>query len=442
MKKIIALALALLVCFVLFSGCSNDAPDNKGGRGTAATNSADNGLSSHVNKKTTYTFTEYLRENDDVPLLFFSTFKVSKDSVIDGIYVFENEKVKMFKNHGNNTLGDYAEMSDAEILAYLEGEWEKEFCTFVQTFIDDPSWPSRFRSGEATIYVKDYIDPEIELVTDDTGNNIARQTIYLPSETAGTLDSTVWYKNHIWKNTTDYDFINNRSISSMADIYCFDTDSKTYDIYSSRYIGLAPASGGDGLQRYLLTRPKRDVTITLDRIDDSAVVDLDDKEQENLAYSFYEQYHENYQTFDKVSGQFASLTLPVAPEALRIGYIEFEDFCYVDDTGKLTGYDVELMQKICDELGTTADFFRFDSQPDAEEALLNSTIDCFVGGITEVDSSKFVAEYSCRSIRPDNYSWQHCYLVFQKNLDGMSLISQVIDKFGKDGTIGGLLYKY
>lgn len=442
MKRRIVIIFAIALCFILLGGCSNKEP-NGSISGTNIFDSENNGQLSESDGKTTYTFSEYLRESYDAPLLFFTISKVTKDNEIYRIYVVQDGKVKEYKNYGGKTLGDYARMSDAEILTYLEEKWEKEFCAFVQTFIDDTAWPSRFRAGEATIYMKDYVVPKIQLVTDDTGNNVARETIYFPEESPLTLDSTVWYQGHMWDKTTDYDFVNNRSISSMASSYSFDSNSEMYEIYSSRYAGLAPAKDY-GYSRYLLTRTTKDITITLDHDlnDDTIVVDIDYLAEQDLAYSFYQQYRENYQPFDEVSKRFASLKLPETPTTLHIGYTEWDDFSYVDADGRLTGYDIELIQKLCDELGIATDFVVFSSFSVAKEALNKGSIDCLVGGLIQEDIRDFYVIDSCRVYHFDNSAFRHCGLAFRKDLEGLALFSQACDKFSKDGTIGSLLNKY
>ena len=428
-KKLLSTVLALVTCFclTLLTGCSDTSKNNNVGETV-----------SDSNKKTTYTFSEYLRESNNSPLLFFYAEDVAKDSRVYDIFVCQNEKVKMYPNYGDKTLGYYAEMSDAEIFEYLEREWEKEFCAFVQEFIDDTAWPTRFRSGEATIYVKNYIVPTIELITDQTGNNVAKQVVYFPSETALSLDSTVWYDGHVWDNPKEYDYVNTSSISGMTEDFRFTNRSKMYEVYSSRYVGIASERGSS----YLLTRSSRDVTITLDAKDESFAIDLDESDKQDLAYSFYEQYRKNYQTFNEVSKRFTSLKLPDCLETLRIGYTEFDDFSYIDADGKLTGYDVELIQKICDELGITAHFVSFNSLTNGKEALLNNTIDCLVGGLTLLDDSEFYMIDSCRVYYYDNSAFYHCGLAFRRDLEGLTLFNQACAKFSKDGTIGSLLNKY
>ena len=423
--------LAIAGCIALFGGCSKDQSDNNG----------ETGLGNHQ-KKDTYTFTEYLRENGDAPLLFLSAYQVDKNTKVNSIYVYQNGKVKTYSNYGSKTLGDYAQMDDAEILTYLESEWEKEFCAFVQKFIDDTAWPARFRSGEAKIYVKGATEPVIELITDETGNHVDSEIVYFPCENISSLDSTVWYKNHMWDKTTDYDFANSSSISNMTNSYCFGEDSKLYEIYSSQYIGLAPAPDGEGLSSYLLTRSSDDITITMDKLDPSVLTDLDYKEREELARSFYEQYKKNYQTFDEVSKRFTSLKLPESVETLRIGYREFDDFCYVDAEGKLTGYDIELMQKLCDELGIATEFVQFSSLELAEEELNKGSIDCVIGGLLEEEISDFYVLDSMRAYYFDSFTFQNCGFAFRKDLAGLDLFSQASEKFGKDGTVGSLMNKY
>ena len=425
MKKAIAIILVLVVCFTIFSGCSSKPANN-------------NEQLVNSSEKTTYTFSEYLRESNNTPLLFFYAEDVAKDSRVYDIFVCQNEKVKMYPNYGNKTLGYYAEMSDAEIFEYLEREWEKEFCAFVQEFIDDTAWPTRFRSGEATVYVKNYIVPTIELITNQTGNNVAKQVVYFPSETALSLDSTVWYDGHIWNNPKEYDYVNASSISGMTEDFCFTNSSNMYEVYSSRYVAIASERGSS----YLLTRSSRDITITLDAKDESFAIDLDESDKQDLARSFYKQYHKNYQTFNEISSRLITLTLPVTSTKLRVGYTECDDFSYIDAGGELTGYDIELIQKICDELGITIDFVSFSSLSIAKRELNKGSIDCLVGGLTLLNDSNFYMIDSGRVCHYDNSPFQHCGLAFRNDLEGLTLFDQVRDKFGKDGTMGSLLNKY
>lgn len=70
-----------------------------------------------------------------------------------------------------------------------------------------------------------------------------------------------------------------------------------------------------------------------------------------------------------------------------IGITYFEPMNYKDDSGKLTGFETEFAEKVCEKLGVKATFQKIDW--DSKEVELNSkTIDCIWNGLTITDERK------------------------------------------------------
>ena len=70
-----------------------------------------------------------------------------------------------------------------------------------------------------------------------------------------------------------------------------------------------------------------------------------------------------------------------------IGITYFEPMNYKNDSGKLTGFETEFAEKVCEELGVKATFQKIDW--DSKEVELNSkTIDCIWNGLTITDERK------------------------------------------------------
>ena len=72
---------------------------------------------------------------------------------------------------------------------------------------------------------------------------------------------------------------------------------------------------------------------------------------------------------------------------LIIGITYFEPMNYMDENGKLTGFETEFATKVCAELGVTPKFQKIDW--DSKEVELNAkTIDCIWNGLTITDERK------------------------------------------------------
>ncbi|MEE1218850.1 MAG: transporter substrate-binding domain-containing protein [Ruminococcus sp.] len=72
---------------------------------------------------------------------------------------------------------------------------------------------------------------------------------------------------------------------------------------------------------------------------------------------------------------------------LIIGITYFEPMNYMDENGKLTGFETEFAEKVCAELGVTPKFQKIDW--DSKEVELNAkTIDCIWNGLTITDERK------------------------------------------------------
>ena len=69
---------------------------------------------------------------------------------------------------------------------------------------------------------------------------------------------------------------------------------------------------------------------------------------------------------------------------LVIGITYFEPMNYKDENGKLTGFETEFAQSVCEKLGVKANFQKIDW--DSKEVELNAkTIDCIWNGLTITD---------------------------------------------------------
>lgn len=72
---------------------------------------------------------------------------------------------------------------------------------------------------------------------------------------------------------------------------------------------------------------------------------------------------------------------------LVIGITYFEPMNYMDDNGKLTGFETEFATKVCEKMGVTPKFQKIDW--DSKEVELNAkTIDCIWNGLTINDERK------------------------------------------------------
>lgn len=81
---------------------------------------------------------------------------------------------------------------------------------------------------------------------------------------------------------------------------------------------------------------------------------------------------------------------------LKIGYTEYDPMNYVDDNGKLVGFDTEYAELVCAELGVTPEFILINW--DTKEVDLNAgSIDCIWNGFTITDEREenldFTAPY-------------------------------------------------
>ena len=76
-----------------------------------------------------------------------------------------------------------------------------------------------------------------------------------------------------------------------------------------------------------------------------------------------------------------------AEEKLIIGYTIYEPMNYLDDAGKLTGFDTEFAEAVCKKLGRKAEFVEINW--DTKFPTLNSKqIDCIWNGMTISDEVK------------------------------------------------------
>ena len=72
---------------------------------------------------------------------------------------------------------------------------------------------------------------------------------------------------------------------------------------------------------------------------------------------------------------------------LVIGVTYFEPMNYLDADGKLTGFETEFAEAVCEKMGVTPKFQKIDW--DSKEVELNSkTIDCIWNGLTIDDVSR------------------------------------------------------
>lgn len=69
---------------------------------------------------------------------------------------------------------------------------------------------------------------------------------------------------------------------------------------------------------------------------------------------------------------------------LVIGYTVYEPMNYMDDTGKLTGFDTEFAEAVCEKLGVTPEFVEINWDTKVIE-LDAKSIDCIWNGMTITD---------------------------------------------------------
>jgi len=73
--------------------------------------------------------------------------------------------------------------------------------------------------------------------------------------------------------------------------------------------------------------------------------------------------------------------------SMLIGYTVYEPMNYTDENGVFTGFDTELAQAVCEELGVTPEFVEINW--DTKEIELNAkSIDCIWNGLTITDERK------------------------------------------------------
>ena len=78
---------------------------------------------------------------------------------------------------------------------------------------------------------------------------------------------------------------------------------------------------------------------------------------------------------------------------LVIGVTYFEPMNYLDADGKLTGFETEFAEAVCEKMGVTPKFQKIDW--DSKEVELNSkTIDCIWNGLTIDDDRKTTMDIS------------------------------------------------
>lgn len=78
---------------------------------------------------------------------------------------------------------------------------------------------------------------------------------------------------------------------------------------------------------------------------------------------------------------------------MTIGITYFEPMNYMDDSGKLTGFETEFTTAVCEKLGVEPNFQKIDW--DSKEVELNSkTIDCIWNGLTISDERKETMDIS------------------------------------------------
>ena len=78
---------------------------------------------------------------------------------------------------------------------------------------------------------------------------------------------------------------------------------------------------------------------------------------------------------------------------LVIGVTYFEPMNYLDADGKLTGFETEFAEAVCEKMGVTPKFQKIDW--DSKEVELNSkTIDCIWNGLTIDDDRKSTMDIS------------------------------------------------
>ena len=74
-------------------------------------------------------------------------------------------------------------------------------------------------------------------------------------------------------------------------------------------------------------------------------------------------------------------------KSMTIGITYFEPMNYMDDNGKLTGFETEFAEAVCEKLGVEAKFQKIDWE--SKEVELNAkTIDCIWNGMTITDERK------------------------------------------------------
>ena len=101
---------------------------------------------------------------------------------------------------------------------------------------------------------------------------------------------------------------------------------------------------------------------------------------------------------------------------MTIGITYFEPMNYKDNSGKLTGFETEFAEAVCDELGVKPDFQEIEW--DSKEVELNSkTIDCIWNGLTITDERKANMDISTP---------------YMENKQVMVVKAENVDKFSAD----------
>lgn len=131
-------------------------------------------------------------------------------------------------------------------------------------------------------------------------------------------------------------------------------------------------------------------------------------------------------------------------DTLKIGYTECAPSSYYNVMGELVGFDVELAQYVCNQLGITPEFIEISWEM-KEQLINNGKIDCVWNAMVETPERK--EQMSCTqpylSVQNDDGSVENWVVGFgNDNLELSSLINEQLQLAKEEGVIQSLSEKY
>lgn len=445
MKKIILIVLSVIVV-LSFMGCSNNSDSPKGRSGDG--------------------IVEFLNEKTKKPLILYECREIGKSQNVSRIYVVEKGQCRTY--NCKITLGELARMTDKEIMEMLEENYANGLQDAIDAWMSDPNICTATINGEVKRYVARTYDITSVLFTDETGNTVIGEMLFLPK--AGIddeeyvikypqyTDSEKWFMNYfgIVEDRDTYRDIKfdieyfstgmgiKSDLNQINNVYYINNDAATSGtVYESFYYGFCSRSDkwvyNERILCFRVDKPDS-VHLQLDDMSSQYVtyVDPTDKDLRRIA-----NHNENayYASFEPLSPPQTIKT--IENDILTVGVAaDYEPFEYLDASGTIVGAEIEILTAIAEELDLEVQFKNIPFG-DLMDALLNEEVDCIAGCIEKTERREEQALVSnVMFIEKESSGTNVVTLIGKSNAILRERMNEAIYKLQQDGTFTELLNKY